>query len=106
MPKAFVVRTPDRPDSISALMAPVFCLAARLARPMLRRRCITVSTNTGRITLTTSAMRHWIVNITASAPAIVTIEIKRSSGPWCASSVSSKRSVVRRLMSWPVRFLS
>ena len=28
---ALVVRTPDRPDSMAALMVPVFCLAAREA---------------------------------------------------------------------------
>ena len=40
------------------------------------------------------------------APMRVTQEIKRSSGPWWESSPISKRSVVMRLMSWPVRFWS
>ena len=54
----------------------------------------------------TRASRHWIVNMTIREPTMVTPEMKMSSGPWWASSVMSKRSAVRRLMSWPVRFLS
>ena len=104
--KALVVRTPERPDSISALMAPVFCLAARDAWDIWRRRYITTSRNTGMMQHTTRASRHWMENITARAPMMVTREMNRSSGPWWASSVSSNRSVVRRLISWPVRFLS
>ena len=44
--------------------------------------------------------------MTISAPIMVTTEVSRSSGPWWASSVSSNRSVVRRLISWPVRLVS
>ena len=36
----------------------------------------------------------------------VVTEMSTSSGPWCASSVMSKRSVVTRDMSLPVRTLS
>ena len=43
--------------------------------------------------------RHWMENITARAPMMVTREMNRSSGPWWASSVISKRSVVMRLIS-------
>ena len=50
--------------------------------------------------------RHWMENIMPSAPTMVTPEIKISSGPWWASSVISKRSAVRRLMSCPVRLRS
>ena len=62
--------------------------------------------NTGRMHATTSASRHSMENRMASAPTIVSVEMSRSSGPWCASSVISNRSVVRRLMSWPVRLWS
>ena len=37
--------------------------------------------------------------ITTSAPIMVSTEVSRSSGPWWASSVSSNRSEVSRLMS-------
>ena len=101
-----VVRTPERPDSISALMTPVFCLAAREAALIWRRRYMTTTMKMGMMRLTTSARRHWMENMTIRAPTMVTAEMNRSSGPWWASSVISNRSPVTRLMSWPVRFLS
>ena len=87
-------------------MAPVFCLTAREARIMLPRMAISTPRNTGTITATTRASCHWMVNMTISAPTMVTAEMNRSSGPWWASSVISKRSLVKRLISWPVRFWS
>ena len=65
-----------------------------------------IAINTGIMTATTSASRHSIVAMTVSAPTMVTSEMNRSSGPWWASSVISKRSVVMRLISWPVRLRS
>ena len=56
--------------------------------------------------VSTSASRHWIEYMMTSAPMMVRVEMKMSSGPWCASSVMSKRSLVRRLISCPVRFRS
>ena len=41
-----------------------------------------------------------------SEPMIVRTLMSMSSGPWCASSVISKRSEVMRLMSAPVRLRS
>ena len=73
---------------------------------MARRRLMMMTRKIGIMTHTTSASRHSTVNMMASAPAMVTIEMKISSGPWCASSVISKRSEGRRLMSWPVRLRS
>ena len=81
MPKAFTVRIPLRPDSISALMAPVFCLAATEARLMPPRSSISTTRNTGMMAMTISAMRHSMLNITASAPTMVISEMVRSSGP-------------------------
>ena len=87
-------------------MAPVFCLAAVEARLIPPRSSISSTRNSGMMAITISAMRHSMANITASAPTMVIMEITRSSGPWCASSVSSKRSVVSLLISWPVRLRS
>ena len=62
--------------------------------------------NNGTTAKTTRASSHRMVSMTRKAPARVTVEMNRSSGPWWASSVISNRSVVTRLMSGPVRFLS
>ena len=104
--KALVVRTPDRPDSMAALITPVFCLAAREAALICFLRRSAASSSTGSITSSTSTSSHRMQNITTSAPTMVTREMNRSSGPWWASSVTSNRSLVRRLISCPVRFLS
>ena len=45
--EGLVVRTPERPDSISALMTPVFCLAAREAALIWRRRYMTTTMKMG-----------------------------------------------------------
>ena len=37
---------------------------------------------------------------------ILMIAMKISSGKWCANSVTSFRSVVMRLISWPILVLS
>ena len=104
--KALVVRTPDSPDSMAALMVPVFCLAARDAALICRRRRSATASSTGSRSSSTSASSQRRQNITTSAPRMVTAEMNRSSGPWCASSVSSNRSLVNRLISWPVRLRS
>ena len=72
---------PDRLDSIAALMFACRALTCREVRIILRRRQNTTTTAMGRITATTSASRHWIRNITISAPIIVTPEMNTSSGP-------------------------
>ena len=71
-----------------------------------RRRYMTTTMKMGMMRLTTSARRHWMENMTIRAPTMVTAEMNRSSGPWWASSVTSNRSEVRRLISWPVRLRS
>ena len=70
------------------------------------RMSITTSRKRGIINPTISASRHWIVPITTSAPKMVTPDVSRSSGPWWASSVTSNRSDVSRLISCPVRLRS
>ena len=97
---------PERLDSISWLMWPVFCLAALDALAMDRRVIMTTARKMGIITATTRASSQRMDVMTTRAPIMVTAEVSRSSGPWWASSVISNRSVVRRLMSWPVRFSS
>ena len=88
--EGLVVRTPERPDSISALMAAVRFFTPRETLLIFRRRVMTTISRIGRMTHTTRASRHSIVNMTASAPTIVSREIIRSSGPWCASSVIAR----------------
>ena len=73
----------------------------------MRRRWMMVKpTKMGTTANTMRASFHWMATIMHSAPMRVTAEMNRSSGPWWASSVISNRSVVARLMSCPVRFLS
>ena len=104
--KARAVRMPESDDSMPTLMAAVFCFSPREAAVILLRRDMMTAMNTGRMHATTSASRHSMENRMASAPTIVSVEMSRSSGPWWASSVISKRSLVSLLMSWPVRLWS
>ena len=106
MAKAFAVRMPEMLLSMAEYISAVLRLTSTFARLMLPR-CDSVNHRpSGRITVSTSASRHSIVNITASAPRIVSAQISMFSGPWCASSVTSNRSLVMWLISAPVRFLS
>ena len=75
------VRKPERVDSISMLISAVFCFTAAEARCIAFRRAMTTTSISGTITSTTSASRHWMRNITISAPTIVATEIRISSGP-------------------------
>ena len=87
-------------------MSAVLRLTSTLAR-FMRRRCESVNhRHSGRITASASASSQRIVKSTISAPRIVSVQITMFSGPWWASSVTSKRSEVMRLISTPVRFLS
>ena len=91
---------------MSELMTAVFCFTAAEAALMDFRQDQTTAKNTGTMQAITRASRHWMANMMIRDPRLVTPEMKMSSGPWWASSVMSKRSAVRRLISWPVRFLS
>ena len=104
--KALAVRMPDMPLSMAEFISAVLRLTSRLALFILTRRESVKAIRSGSVTASTRASRHSIVNMTASAPTIVRQEIRMSSGPWCASSVISKRSLVMRLMSAPVRLWS
>ena len=106
MAKALAVRVPEGDDAMPTVMAAVFCFSPREAAVILLRRDMMTAMNTGRMHATTSASRHSMENRMASAPTIVSVEMSRSSGPWWASSVISKRSLVSLLMSWPVRLWS
>ena len=64
------------------------------------------STESGIKIITTSASRHSVRNMMIKAPTIVTNEMKRSSGPWWASSEISMRSLTIRDMIVPVLLLS
>ena len=82
------------------------CLTAREERIIAPRRMATNTTISGTETSSTSASTGSMENRTMNAPTSVTKEMNRSSGPWCANSVMSNRSVVTRDISRPVRFLS
>ena len=97
---------PDRLDSMPALISAVFALTAAEARIMRPRSSIRISRKTGSTTATTRASCQEMKNMATRAPPMVTKLMSRFSGPWCASSVTSNRSEVRRLMSWPVRLES
>ena len=86
--------------------APVFCFTPTETLPREDRMDIMTNRKMGTRMPTTRASSQRMVAMTTSAPMMVTEEVSTSSGPWWASSVSSNRSVVRRLISWPVRFLS
>ncbi len=104
--KALAVRIPEMADSSCPLIPAMFCFTRTDART-IRRRWMTVKiTKMGTMANTMRASFHWMVSIRQKAPMRVTAEMNRSSGPWWASSVISKRSLVARLMSCPVRFLS
>ena len=104
--KAFAVRMPEMPLSMEEFISAVLRLTSRLAFFILTR-CVRVKPmSMGSVIASTSARRHSIVNMTASAPIMVSPEISMSSGPWCDSSVISNRSFVMRLISTPVRLWS
>ncbi|MPN63362.1 hypothetical protein SDC9_211120 [bioreactor metagenome] len=66
---------------MSALMVAVFRFTASEASPMDFRQLQTTAKNTGRIRAITMASRHWMENITAREPTMVTAEMNKSSGP-------------------------
>ena len=73
---------------------------------MRPRSCMRIPRNSGSTMATTSASCQQMQNMAIRAPPMVTKLMSRFSGPWWASSVTSNRSVVSRLMSWPVRLES
>ncbi len=87
-------------------MPAMVCFCRTDAFIMRRRWMMVKPTKMGTTANTTRASFHWMRIIMQNAPVRVTAEMNRSSGPWWASSVISNRSVVARLISWPVRFLS
>ena len=91
---------------MSAFMSAILFFTFTDESAMLFLHSITMAANVGTIISTTRASFHSMQNITISAPTIVTMEISMSSGPWCASSVISNKSPVRRFISLPVLFLS
>ena len=104
--KALAVRMPEMEDSTSPLMPASLAFTSVEACIIFLRLRAVKRTNRGITANTISASCHWMVSMMQKAPRMVTEEMKRSSGPWWASSVISNRSPVTRLMSWPVRFLS
>ena len=94
------------PLSMEALISAVWRLTSILARFMFTRRERVKAMSMGSVTASTSASFHWMVNITIIEPMMVSTLMTMSSGPWCESSVISKRSEVMRLMSTPVRLRS
>ena len=97
---------PEMLDSRFALISEVVSLTFfEDSESFLRDRIVTKIVSGTKIkTITASSIL--ICKRRMNEPIKVKIEIKKSSGPWCASSVISKRSVVARLISFPVLFLS
>ena len=88
---------------MAALISAVFLRSSTLARRILTRWRAVNHMHSGSVTSSTAASSHRIVNITASAPMIVSVQMMMFSGPWWASSVISNRSFVTRESSTPVR---
>ena len=103
---AFAVRMPLMPLSIAALISAVFLRSSTLACFMRTRWRAVNHRHGGRITSSVSASSQRMVNMTISAPTSVTVQMMMFSGPWWASSVMSKRSLVTRESSAPVRLWS
>ena len=97
---------PEMLLSMAEYISAVLRLTSMLASFILMRCFIVNHAQSGSASVMTSASCHCIANITASAPTIVSVHITMFSGPWCASSVISKRSLVMRLIRTPVRLWS
>ena len=93
---------PEIALSISSLIPATRRLTSLDARIIARRLEVMNSRISGTTQMSTSARLRWMRQSTVKAPSSVTTEMNRSSGPWCASSVTSNRSLVTRLISWPV----
>ena len=91
---------------MAAVMVAVLRLTSTLAS-RIRARWLSVNqTPSGSVTASTSASCQRMQNISTSEPTMLSEQMRTFSGPWCASSVTSKRSLTTRLNSAPVRFLS
>ena len=97
------VRTPEMPDSMTALISACWRLTATFVRVIRRRWLIVNQTEIGSSTSSTSAICHWMRIMMMTEPTSVTVARTMFSGPWCAISVTEKRSEVMRLISSPVR---
>ena len=97
---------PEMQDSMSALMDAIFCLTCREASAMLRRHTMTTTRKMGMITATTRASRHSMENMDAQRPHDGEDGDQQILRPVWDSSVISKRSPVRRFISFPVRLAS
>ena len=87
----------------------VACLRRIYISALRFMRCRWVSESqmdSGTRISSTSASSQRIVKSTMIAPVSVTTAMRMFSGPWCATSVTAKRSEVMRLISAPVRFWS
>ena len=93
-------------DSMAAVIWAVLRLTSMLAVFMRLRWEMVNHRLSGSTTLSTSASSQRMVNMTIRAPRMVRLQMITFSGPWWASSVTSNRSLVTRLSSTPVRFLS
>ena len=103
---ALTVRMPETPASTAVLISAVSRFTSRLRARSRSRSRITTASSTGSRRSKISASSQRIVARMTIAPAIVSDAWITVSGPWWASSVMSKRSVVMRDMSLPVRCLS
>ena len=97
---------PEMLDSRFAFISAVvsFTFFDVLDKFCLEKTTINIITGMEIITITASSQR--IFNNSANEPSMVKTAMEKSSGPWCASSVISKRSVVARAIIFPVLFES
>ena len=100
--KAFVTRMPEMLLSSAALItAMLLRLSAKASRMRLRQNSDTAAM-TGTKANMISVSGTEIVQRYTNEPTIMMPLISRFSGPWCASSLTSIRSLVMRDMILPV----
>ena len=97
---------PETPFSSAEKMTAVLRLTSMLASRILMRWLMVNHRHSGNKITSTSVSLTFIVNIRMIAPTIVSVHMRMFSGPWGASSVISNRSLVRRLITVPVRLRS
>ena len=89
-------------ELISPISTRVWCEASRSIRRVLKAKNSMKGSTANTMQVSSRLIRARI----KKEPASITTERKRFSGPWCASSETSCRSLIMRLISVPVLFSS
>ena len=93
---------PEMLDSVAVLISAIFSFTFFEAAMRFFRERAVCRITIGRKIANMATSSHRIVSMSMSEPLSVKKAIKRSSGPWWASSVISNKSFVMRDISWPV----